>query len=75
MPDPKNVGGFGPFFPFPFVTIEAVELIDSHTIAVMNDNNFPGTGGRSTTAPDDNEYLEIQLDQPLDIDRRLVRRD
>ena len=49
VPDPRGVGGLGAFFTFPFVTIEAVALIDSHTIAVMNDNNFPGTGGRSAT--------------------------
>jgi hypothetical protein len=72
VPDPKGVGGLGAFFPFPFVTIEAVALIDSHTISVMNDNNFPGTGGRSATQPDENEYLEISLDQPLEIDRRLL---
>lgn len=72
VPDPKNLGGLGAYFTFPFVTIEAVELIDRHTIAVMND--FPGTGGRSTSEPDENEYLEIRLDQPLDIDRRLLPR-
>jgi hypothetical protein len=72
VPDPKGVGGLGAFFTFPFVTIEDVELIDSHTIAVMNDNNFPGTGGRSTTQPDENEYIEVGLDQPLRIDRRLL---
>lgn len=72
VPDPKNLGGMGAFFTFPFVTIEDVEIIDEHTIAVMNDNNFPGTGGRSTTEPDNNEYIEIRLDQPLDVDRRLL---
>ncbi len=73
VPDPGGVGGLGAFFTFPFVTIEAVALIDQHTIAVMNDNNFPGTGGRSATQPDENEYLEIGLDQPLRIDRQLLR--
>ena len=72
VPDPKSVGGSAAFFTFPFVTIEAVELIDEHTIAVMNDNNFPGTGGRSATRPDDNEYIEVGLDQPLRVDRRLL---
>ncbi len=72
VPDPKGVGGLGAFFTFPFQTIEDVELIDFHTIAVMNDNNFPATGGRSATQPDQNEYIEISLDQPLDIDHRLL---
>lgn len=72
VPDPRSVGGPAAFFTFPFVTIEAVELVDEHTIAVMNDNNFPGTGGRSATRPDNNEYIEVSLDQPLRIDRRLL---
>jgi hypothetical protein len=75
VPDPKNLANLGAFFTFPFQTIEDVELIDSHTIAVMNDNNFPGTGGRSTTQPDQNEYIEIGLDQPLKIDHRLLPRE
>ena len=45
VPDPGGVGGFGPFFNFPFVTIEDVEIVDRNTIAVLNDNNIPGTGG------------------------------
>jgi hypothetical protein len=38
----------------------------------MNDNNFPAIGGRSTTEPDDNEYLEITLAEPLKVDPRLL---
>lgn len=72
VPDPKNVGGLGAYFPFSFETIENISAIDQHTIAVMNDNNFPNTGGRSATAPDPDEYIEIRVDQPLDIDARLL---
>lgn len=67
VPDPQGIGGLGAFFTFPFVTIEDVEIVDEHTIAVLNDNNFPATGGRSTTAPDDNELVLIRLDRPLDV--------
>ena len=68
VPDPQNLGGFGAFFSFPFVTIEDVEIVDRSTIAVLNDNNFPGTGGRSATAPDENELILIRLDRSLDVE-------
>ena len=70
--NPDRLGGFGERFTFPYVTIEDVELIDARTIAVMNDNNFPAAGGRGSDVPDANEYLEIRLDQPLRVDRRLL---
>lgn len=54
-------------FRFPFVTIEDVLVIDENTILVANDNNYPGSGGRSE-APDPNEILLLELDQPLDLD-------
>jgi hypothetical protein len=61
------VGGFGPFFSFPFVTIEDVEIVDRNTIAVLNDNNFPGAGGRAPDRPDENELILIRLDRPLEV--------
>jgi len=72
VPDPANVGGFGATFTFPFVTIEDVELIDKQTIAVMNDNNFPAMGGRGPDVVDQNEYIEIRLGTPLQVDHRLL---
>jgi hypothetical protein len=73
VPDPQDVGGLGAFFTFPFVTIEDVEIVDRQTIAVLNDNNFPGTGGRSTTGPDENELILIRLDRDLEVSRQLLR--
>jgi hypothetical protein len=70
VPDPQNLAGLGAFFTFPFVTIEDVEIVDRSTIAVLNDNNFPGGGGRSTTAPDENELIHIRLDRDLELPRR-----
>jgi hypothetical protein len=72
VPDPANVGKLGAFFPFSFETIEDLAVVDDHTIAVMNDNNFPNTGGRSAVLPDPNEYIEVALDQPLGVDPRLL---
>ena len=42
--------------------------------AVLNDNNFPASGGRSTTAPDENELILIRLDEPLDVARGILPR-
>jgi hypothetical protein len=47
------------------VTIEDVEIVDRHTIAVLNDNNFPGAGGRAPDQPDPNELILIRLDRDL----------
>ncbi len=74
LSNPQGLGGFGDPFTFPYVTIEDVEILDRHTIAVLNDNNYPGTGGRGTDVKDVNEYLEIDLGTRLDVDKRLLPR-
>lgn len=58
-------------FRFPFITIEDVLVIDKDTILVANDNNYPGTGGRSATESDQNEILLLDLDKPLNLDPRV----
>ena len=70
--NPEGLSPYGDPFTFPFFTIEDVEILDARTIAVMNDNNFPAIGGRSTTEPDQNEYVEITLAEPLKVDHRLL---
>ncbi len=70
--DPRGKGGFGDEFALPYVTIEDVELLDRDTIAVLNDNNFPATGGRGADVRDVNELITIDLGRPLDVDRRLL---
>ena len=72
--DPRRLGGTGTTFTFPYVTIEDVEIVDARTIAVMNDNNFPATGGRGVDVPDVNELLHIRLDEPLNVHPRLLPR-
>jgi hypothetical protein len=72
--DPDGLSPYGDPFTFPFFTIEDVEVLDPRTIAVMNDNNFPAAGGRSSTDPDENEYVEITLAEPLRVDHRLLPR-
>ena len=68
VPDPQGVAGApGSYFTFPFVTIEQLAVLDDHTILVGNDNNFPGSAGRTPGVPDDNEYALIQVDEDLDV--------
>ncbi|WP_448070554.1 esterase-like activity of phytase family protein [Georgenia yuyongxinii] len=55
VPDPDGVGGMGEVFTFPYFTIEDVEILDERTIAVLNDNNYPATGGRGDDIADVNE--------------------
>jgi hypothetical protein len=55
-------------FTFPFVTIERVLHLNRTTLLVINDNNYPGTGGRDANS-DNSEFIKIQLDTPLDLAR------
>jgi hypothetical protein len=79
VPDPAELGKDGPYFRFPYTTIESVYPINDHTLALVNDNNFPFSNGRSFSkggplAADDNEFIVIGLDQRLKLDRRLAQR-
>ena len=66
LADPNDLNGDGStLFNFPFVTIEDVLILDANTLLVINDNNYPGGGGRGTGIADNNEFLRISLDQPL----------
>ena len=71
--NPRRLGGFGPTFTFPFQTIEDVVILDDRTIAVLNDNNFPFSTGRSATAADNNEWITIALPKSLNADKRLLK--
>jgi len=63
--NPRRLGGFGEVFRFPFQTIEDVALLDDRTLAVLNDNNFPFSAGRTPGTPDNNEFITIRLPHPL----------
>ena len=67
--DPHDLNGDGAtVFTFPYVTIESVLILDPSTLLVINDNNYPGTGGRDTNS-DHTEFLKIRLDRRLDVER------
>ncbi len=64
--DPNDLNGDGStVFTFPYVTIESVLVLDAHTLLVVNDNNFPGTGGRLPGVSDPTEFLRISLASPV----------
>jgi glycerophosphoryl diester phosphodiesterase len=62
--------GIGAHFAFPFQTIEDVVVFDRTHIGVLNDNNYPFSIGRhvGSSQPDDNEFIIVELDQPLGSD-------
>jgi len=63
--DPNDLNGDGSnVFTFPYVTIEDVLLLDANTLLVINDNNYPGTGGRDLNS-DPTEFLRITLANPV----------
>jgi hypothetical protein len=63
--NPRRIGGFGETFTFPFVTIEDVIILDDRTLGVLNDNNFPGSSGRTPGKADNNEFITIRLTDSL----------
>ena len=71
--NPRAVGGFGLVFRFPFVTIEDVALLDAQTLVVLNDNNFPGSAGRTPNVPDNDEFITVRLPKSLHPDPRVLR--
>lgn len=63
--DPDDLNGDGStVFTFPFVTIEDVLILDANTLLVINDNNYPGVGGRDFGS-DNTEFLKIALANPV----------
>jgi hypothetical protein len=59
--DPRHLGGTSDVFRFPFVTIEDLVMLDDRTLAVLNDNNFPFSSGRTPGQPDNDEFITIRL--------------
>lgn len=67
--DPDDLDSDGrTVFSLPYVTIENVLILDSHTLVVVNDNNFPYGGGRALAA-DATEFIRIQLPGALRVPR------
>ena len=58
--DPQGLAPYGRHFRFPFWTPECLVVLDARTLLVVDDNNFPATGGRSTTDPDPTEWIWLR---------------
>ena len=52
-------------FRFPFHTPEAIQVLDRRHVVVVNDNNYPDTGGRGVGVKDATEWLWLELATPL----------
>lgn len=66
--DPHDLNGDGnTSFTFPFVTIESVLILNPTTLLVINDNNYPGVGGRDLNS-DNTEFLKLRLDRALPLE-------
>ncbi|MCU0548597.1 MAG: esterase-like activity of phytase family protein [Leptolyngbya sp. Prado105] len=57
-------------FQFPFVTIEDLLVLDSNTILVANDNNYPFTIARPPFI-DNTEIILLRLTRSLNLDSRI----
>ncbi len=60
--DPGHIGGTSGTFTFPFITTEAVWPVDLHTLVLVNDNNYPGTGGRTPDKKDNDEFIRLRIE-------------
>lgn len=68
LADPLLLGEAGTTagrYRFPYVTIESVLPLSPDELLIVNDNNYPGTGGRSPSAKDYSEFIWIRLTAPL----------
>jgi hypothetical protein len=64
--DPNNLGRAGTgVFIFPYETTEALAVIGSQTVAIINDNNYPFGKGRywAEGEPDPNEFILVNLNE------------
>jgi hypothetical protein len=66
LADPDLLGGTTTRFRFPFQTIESVIPLGPNELGVLNDNNYPFSTGRAPDRPDQNEFIVIRLNRPLD---------
>jgi len=55
----------GAYFRFPYLTPESIQVLDRKHVVVVNDNNYPSTGGRGPNITDATEWLWLELANPL----------
>ena len=54
--------GLGDPFEFPYVTTESVLPIGGQRLAIVNDNNFGGVGGRNPSLPDYTDFIVVRAE-------------
>jgi glycerophosphoryl diester phosphodiesterase len=66
LADPYALAGKRGAFRFPFITPEAIWPEDARTLVLVNDNNYPGGGGRPPAGSKDaSEFIRLRLSVPL----------
>ncbi|MEO8680986.1 MAG: esterase-like activity of phytase family protein [Vicinamibacterales bacterium] len=62
--NPAGLGGFPTTFRFPYITTESVWPTDPQTLVLVNDNNYPASGGRGPMR-DVTEFIRLRLPREL----------
>ena len=52
-------------FRFPYLTTESIQVLDRKHVVLVNDNNYPATGGRGADVKDATEWIWLELANPL----------
>jgi glycerophosphoryl diester phosphodiesterase len=52
-------------FRFPYLTTESIQVLDRKHVVIVNDNNYPATGGRGVNIKDATEWIWLELANPL----------
>jgi hypothetical protein len=52
-------------FRFPYLTTEAIQVLDRTHVVIVNDNNYKATGGRGANVTDATEWIWLELANPL----------
>jgi hypothetical protein len=52
-------------FRFPYLTPESIQVLDRKRVVIVNDNNYPASGGRGVGVKDATEWLWLELANPL----------
>ena len=67
--NPNRLAKRGPneeVFSLPHLGPEGLTVVDAHHIVVVNDNNYPGSSGRSLGKPDDDEITLLDIQALVD---------
>jgi glycerophosphoryl diester phosphodiesterase len=52
-------------FRFPYLTTESIQVLDRKHVVIVNDNNYPASGGRGANVKDATEWIWLELANPL----------